>query len=429
MEDVAISRQTADVTVHDPQHQGEGRQKFTSYLIEVKAPTASVCRRRYSDFQWLYDKLQEERAGCIIPIIRHTRALTPAKRFSEALLAERMGQLNWFLRKVLSHPDLEDSPSLKTFLEANQTEWDAIKKPKKFDEEGAKSAFDVASASADNNETNKVKDWMQKVRTKVALAGNTALESTPDDEIFNDIEAYVTNLETNIKVLHKGAETLVKSAKQSCDTMKQMGASFAEMGQYTLPNEVLVRTPSHTMFKKIGSNWNNLAKLSGFQQSSTVTKLEAPLEEMMRDVISARISLTKRKELLYNYTRKQNDTKKKQGQLHKLREKAGMPDNKSINLEAEIRTLKDEGAEIWKDVDNVSKRLSRDIERFKMGMKESMRSTLEKFHSVQTEYAKKFVKGWEEVLPILETNDSKKKDESSPASLSSDNNAPITTSV
>jgi len=454
MEDISIANTLADVKVQDPQHQGEGRGKFTSYLVEVKAPSLSACRRRYSDFQWLYEKLLEECAGCIIPIIRHTRALTPNKRFSEELVTHRMVQLNWFLTKVMNHPDLIESPSLKTFLTANQFEWDSIKKPNgtAIDDGASESGFPSAEAAAEKNSAggggSRIANWMNKVRTKIALAGNTALESTPDDDIFNDMEAFVSNLESNMKILHKGSETLTKSMKQSSETMKQMGNSFAIMGQYTLANDVVVRTPSHIMFSKLASNWNNLSKLNSFQQSSTKGKLEEPLEEMMRDVAAARISMTKRRELLYNYTLKANTGKKKQGQLDKLREQGGMPDAKSINLESEIRSLKEETSELWKGVDNVSRRLSRDVERFKIEFREKMRFTMENFHSVQEEYAKKYVQGWSEVMPVLQLNENSKKTNAtksgdsgppsnafpaaptdSPPVPPSDDDAPVTTSI
>eukprot|EP00548_Thalassiothrix_antarctica_P000951 CAMPEP_0194129152 /NCGR_PEP_ID=MMETSP0152-20130528/393_1 /TAXON_ID=1049557 /ORGANISM="Thalassiothrix antarctica, Strain L6-D1" /LENGTH=447 /DNA_ID=CAMNT_0038823255 /DNA_START=104 /DNA_END=1447 /DNA_ORIENTATION=+ len=446
MEDITISGSQAEVKVHDPQHQGEGRSKFTSYLVEVKAPSLSVCRRRYSDFQWLYEKLLEERAGCIIPIILHTRALTPGKRFSEELVNGRMVQLNWFLSKVMNHHDLVDSPSLQTFLTVNQTEWDGIKGTKSFDD-GASEAGFPEPGSEKEKPAGVIAKMMNKVRTKIAMVGNTKLESTPDDDIFNDIEAYVSNLEANIKVLHKGSETLVKSMKQSSDTLKQMGASFALMGQYTLANDVVVRTPSYTMTSRLASNWNNLSKLISFQQSSTKGKLEVPLEEMMRDVAAARISLTKRKELLYNYTLKVNIGNKKQGQLDKLREQSGMPDSKSINLEGEIRMLKQENSELWKEFDEVSRRLSRDVERFKAEIREKLRATMENFHTVQEEYSKKYVQGWSEVMPVLTLGEKSKKTKNGtkneappgdafpapadapPAVPSEDGDAPITTSV
>ncbi|EED87068.1 predicted protein, partial [Thalassiosira pseudonana CCMP1335] len=106
--------------VTDPQELGEGRNKHTYYRIDVHPPfpkssnsynTAtdpiSSVRRRYSDFQWLFQRLHAEKPGAIIPIIPHTQAMASAKRFSEELVEERRGHLERFLRRVQIHPELE----------------------------------------------------------------------------------------------------------------------------------------------------------------------------------------------------------------------------------------------------------------------------------------------------------------------------------
>lgn len=345
--------------------------------------------------------------------MKHTRALRANFRFSEELISQRSIHLTCFLERVMQHPDLIDAPSLKLFLTADYTVWEALKKSNGIDDAAlddlalTSESDDVSGAkpppeSPSAGGAGRISNWMNKIRTKVALAANnTQLHSTPDDEIFNDIDAYINNLDSNIKILHKGSETLVKSMKQSSETMQQMSASLAEMGQYKLPNDIVVRTPSHTMFSKLGINWNNLSKLGSFQESSAATKLEAPLDEMARDVQAVKIAMTKRRELLYNYSRKINVANAKEGQLDKLREAGATPDFKSSTLEEEISSLKKEGKELASELESVSRRLSRDIERFKEEFREKMRATMESFHTIQKEYAEKFTLGWAEVLPIL----------------------------
>lgn len=435
MTDNAVSGDVVDVAVKDAQHHGEGRSKYTSYLVEVKSPSNSACRRRYSDFQWLYEKLLEERAGCIIPIMKHTRALRANVRFSEELVNQRIEYLTTFLERVMNHPDLIDAPCLKIFLTADFTVWESAKKSHGLviDDLNLSTDSDDLLGSKPPQESppggsgGRISNWMNKIRTKVALAGkNTQLESTPDDDIFNDVDAYINNLDVNIKILHKGAENLVKAMKQSSETMQQMSASFAEMGQYKLANDILVRTPSHTMFTKLGTNWNNLSKLGSFQESSATTKLEEPMDEMMRDVQSVKIAMTKRRELLYNYSRKAHLANTKTGQLDKLRESGATPDFKSMTLEGEINTLKEETTELWNEVETVSRRLSRDIERFKIEFREKMHSTMESFHSIQKEYAEKFTLGWAEVLPVLKPLETTSSD-SAQATPASDE--PITTTI
>lgn len=379
----------------------------------------------------------EERAGCIIPILRHTRAMRHNIRFSEELVTQRMVYLSTFLTNVMRHPDLVDSPALQTFLTADFTTWETAKKSSGIvmdDLTLSSNPDDVlgdtpVSDSSTNNSSGsgRISYWMSKVRTKIALAApNVNLESTPDDNIFNDAEAYIENLDKNIKSLHKGAENLVKILEQSSETMKEMSLSFAEMGEYKLANDVTVRSPSYSMHRKLGVNWNNLSKLGGFQQASTTMKLEEPLEEMCRDVTAVKIALAKRREVLFAYTRKSNLSKTKMGQYDKLQEVGAASDAKAINLESEIKTLKEESSVLWDDVETISKRLSRDLERFKVEFAEKMRSTFENFHSIQKEYADKHSEGWAELLPILKPRETKEAETLTPTPKSDE---AITTSV
>ena len=106
--------------VTDPQQIGEGRNAHTFYRIDVRQgqysdPIASV-RRRYSDFQWLFQRLHAEKPGAIVPIIPHTLAVQISKRLSEELVEERRVYLEGFLRRVQVHPELEGAPSLAAFF-------------------------------------------------------------------------------------------------------------------------------------------------------------------------------------------------------------------------------------------------------------------------------------------------------------------------
>ena len=67
----------------------------------------SAVLRRYSDFLWLYERLHVERAGAIVPPIPEKQ---PVGRFSPTFVEERRVQLERFLRRVATHPELADAP-------------------------------------------------------------------------------------------------------------------------------------------------------------------------------------------------------------------------------------------------------------------------------------------------------------------------------
>ena len=100
----------------DPQHTGEGRSKYTTYCVLV--PNVSAVRRRYNDFQWLYERLHLERPGAIIPIIPHKRVrlLKPEAKFTTEFVSERRGILEEWINRILVHPELTDAASLTAFM-------------------------------------------------------------------------------------------------------------------------------------------------------------------------------------------------------------------------------------------------------------------------------------------------------------------------
>eukprot|EP00536_Pseudo-nitzschia_multiseries_P001487 jgi/Psemu1/181185/e_gw1.19.193.1 len=93
------------ITVSDPRIEDpDTRHSYTSYLVTTKQGNA--VRRRYSDFRWLYQRLQTEVPGAIIPIIPHTRTIMSSKKFNLEFIEERRRDLQEFLLAVSVHSEL-----------------------------------------------------------------------------------------------------------------------------------------------------------------------------------------------------------------------------------------------------------------------------------------------------------------------------------
>ena len=341
-------------------------------------------------------------------------------RFSEELISERQQQLQRFLERVMQHPEIHDSPSLNTFLTADYNVWETTKKqgslptvdaPKdlQLGDDSEEGVLETNTSNDPGTPTQKtsssgirIATWLGKKVSQTRMAmGGLQLESTPDDDLFNDLTSYANNIDSNIKILAKDATLLVAATKTQAEKMEHMAAAFSEMGEYKLDNEVIVRTSSSTMYSKLGHNWSNLSKLTNFAHMSGQVKLDEPIQDLARDVQALQKAISQRKDALLEYTRKALQGKTKMGQLDKLRENAGGNPDKIAALEVEVKAVKEEGAELWKQVDTISKRLQRDAERFKINFHQTMRITMETFHKVQVEYSQKYIQGWGDVLPYL----------------------------
>ena len=404
------------VSVSNPKNHGKGRSQHITYLVTTvynkPAGNESIVRRRYSDFQWLKTQLVHERAGLIIPVIKHKVSNAKIK-FTDEFVNERQEQLDRFLKRVVMvHPELGYAPCIKPFLTANAQDWEAAKS--QAPEEGSVHAEqdEQTQSSRDSilisveaapqiEKPGRFSKWKTKMRTKIALAyGDPRLEETPaENKKFSDLEAFAEHLVTCVTILSEDSVGYVEGYKAQSEKLKTMGAALTELwGEHKLSN-----ASSSTMYQKLGDCWTNLSKIMTSQHETGLQKLDAPLQELILDVTALKFAIQQRKEVLFQYTAKVNDGRIKETQVEKLKAKEDLSDHqdKFFALDKEIKMSDAEIKILRTHVETVSKRLERDAERFRHEFHEKMRATMEAYHLSQCEYAEKNLKVWQDMLPGL----------------------------
>merc|ERR1711934_352633 len=154
------ARPKMQITVTDPVKQGDGFGSFISYKINTKTTLPQYTWKefsqihRYSDFEWLHIRLKARFPNVIIPPLPE-KAVTG--NFDPNFISLRRTALERFLNRIASHPVLQTSEDLQTFLEANEETLAAAKKttiepPRKAQQQGGigrwfKEAFQSASNS------------------------------------------------------------------------------------------------------------------------------------------------------------------------------------------------------------------------------------------------------------------------------------------
>ncbi|KAF9594380.1 hypothetical protein IFM89_030982 [Coptis chinensis] len=113
------------VSVTDPVKLGNGVQAYISYRVitktnfpEYQGPEKIVIRR-YNDFVWLRDRLFDKYKGIFIPPLPEKSALEKF-RFSAEFIEMRRQALDVFVNRIASHPELQQSHDLRTFLQAEE---------------------------------------------------------------------------------------------------------------------------------------------------------------------------------------------------------------------------------------------------------------------------------------------------------------------
>jgi len=388
-----VAQTSFDITVSEPTTSGEGRTKHTTYLVEIAKKTSS--RRRYSDFQWLYQALVDEVPGAFVPLIPHKTAMRGSVRFSDELVEQRTVTLQAFMTKVGQHPELKETVALQKFLTAYEEEFTKVKAgfigPDEAD----------AAAAVGEEKKSTLSSWVTRARARLASAVGMELETTPDDAIMEQMETYIQVLHANIKAIHKETAIMVKASKDRGGAMVHVGACFTTLGAQKYP---LAYTDSlASMFGKLA---DDVAEMAGFwtkYQDVEETDLEEAFQLLILEVMSAKLAMEQRKTILWDYTRKVNHLRKQTVQ----KEKGKVTDD-------EVEILRKEAKQVWELVEAVSKRVQREMDIWRNSFEAKVRDVLETYVSKTVKHYGLLKDSWESTVIVIAAE--KKEDTYSPPS-------------
>lgn len=104
------------VLVRSPTREHDALAPYTLYqVVSQQGETSTSVPRRYSDFHWLWTRLKEDHADCVVPPV-------PQKHWNnnnQVFVERRRRALERFLNRVALHPKLGHSPHLVVFLKAS----------------------------------------------------------------------------------------------------------------------------------------------------------------------------------------------------------------------------------------------------------------------------------------------------------------------
>jgi sorting nexin-1/2 len=396
--------------VSNPLQHTDGLNKYTTYDVVVRpmnvnamnrggidivAPAnipSSTVSRRYSDFLWLYDRLHADRPGSVVPTLPEKQ---PVGRFSPTFVEERRFHLERFLRRVAIHPELQDCACFDTFLTSHDTVFQMTKQVKVMAGNtsgstvgGSFSQQPFGQSSGGSNEV--IKRWFAEKKT--SLAGD--LVRSPDDDIFEEIQKYISGLEAQMRNVSQQASGLVRKGKEVANGLFEFAYAFNLLGQSeadALGGALLC----------MGETAEKLSVLSKEQAEYEMAQFEEPLQDYIKTIVAVKLALQRRQEKRVTYSTCLSDAENKQQQFYKLRSQIGS-EAKAYAYEASHRRAQ-EAADIARDdFCACSQRVLREVDRFKREKAESMRRTVLDYINLQVEYNKRMEEIWALLIPELE---------------------------
>mmetsp|Transcript_18251 Transcript_18251/g.38330 ORF Transcript_18251/g.38330 Transcript_18251/m.38330 type:complete len:497 (-) Transcript_18251:338-1828(-) len=392
---------TLHLSVTDPQQIGEGRNAHTYYRIDVRQgqysdPLASV-RRRYSDFQWLFQRLHAEKPGAIVPIIPHTQAIQTAKRLSEELIEERRNHLEGFLRRVQVHPELEGAPSLAAFFSPDAEVFEAAKKANPGNGADDISLEDTSAIKE------KAKHFFVKVGIKAKVArGVSGLEETPDGARMEEVEHYLSTLENHVKTLSKATLYLVNVSQETSTSMHELGQSLFGLHQTYDPEsstnneeeETTSKTSNLPSIKAISNVFASLSAINKVKYDENHSKVSAPIHELEWSIKAARLAVKRRKNCQLTYTTYLQQIKNREAAVDKLTNVADRNETKISDAQTLLEASKQSSSKALSELEAVTQRVFREMDRFKRNVDEDLRKIYLSHAKVQVDYSHQMDTEW-----------------------------------
>ena len=401
--------------VSDPVQQEAGINKYTSYKISTNVnlsfpnssffPFSTVAViRRYSDFVWLTTQLNSDYPGAIVPPIPEKQAVS---RFGAEFVEDRRKGLELFLIRSAAHPELGTAEALRCFLSADDLLFTLAKKNGNFNA-GAADGGDLPPAQGAKKESNPLAAGMKWFNeTKAAVTGKD-LVTSPNDARFEEINLYVTTLEAQMKNVVTHTATLVKKGKETANGLFEFGLAFTLLGQSEATSAQSAQlgassTPDNLgpALTSMGHTADTLSVLSNDLAEKEETNFEDPLHDYIRIIGSVKTALSKRVEKRSAYSNAIADFQSKQAAAQKAAATPGKED-KAAKAEAEMKAAQDAMSAAEQTFNQVSERLTREVERFKAEKAADMRKTVIDYINLQIEYNKKMESVWSKLIPQLE---------------------------
>jgi sorting nexin-1/2 len=347
---------------------------------------------------------------------------------------ERRYQLELFLRRVAVHPELYDAACLVQFLRADDATFYAAKNNKSGSGQGGAGEgvqqigggayYDDyrpteergvgVAASPNKKKKDGIKQWFAETKTSIQIStlGGVDLVQSPDDALFEEMDRYVSNLDSQMKHVLSQATSLVRRGKELANGFYELGMAFNLLSQSescgsssgvaaTSSNSAEAMDFLATALSKMGVTSDELSAITAEQSEKEEQNFEAMLRDYIRTIQSVKRALEKRSEKRLTYTTCIKEVQTKTMAVEKLR---GVPGKEDKAYQAQASMMRSqEAAEVARDeFATVSQRILREMDRFKREKADDIRCTVLDYIELQIQYNARMETIWGDLIPQLE---------------------------
>jgi len=202
------------------------------------------------------------------------------------------------------------------------------------------------------------------------------------------------SLESQMKVVVKHTQSLVKKGRETATGLFEFGLAFTLLGQSEEDDLGGALT-------QVGHTADSLSVLSTTQAEMESKQFESPLIDYIRLIGSVKAALKQRENKLVSFSAATADLTGKRSSLAKVQGVAGK-EEKVVAAEAAVKASEEALAASEQEFKGCSKRCLREVARFKEEKAVDMRKTVLDYINLQIEYNKRMEETWTALVPQLE---------------------------
>jgi len=402
------------ITVSDPQLEQTGtRHSFTSYLVSTKE--GNSVRRRYSDFRWLYQRLQTELPGAIIPIIPHRRTIMSSKKFNIDFIEERRRDLEEFLLAIAEHEIICRAPSMTPFmLDPLGSDFDEGKKRVeqtvptdsdviKWAEEDTQTEIGDSGSSTSRSQPSPatarktITNFFAKIRLS---ASNQELMTTKDESYVIALHDYVAEIHAHTNALTRASDALLKVTLNSADATHEIGVPIGLWKTSYTQKNLKQDEDVKDIMAGICHFSDEMSSLLRKKHKEEELVFGHKIHKLSNAVSAFDIALKQRKNCQLEFTRTHNRMIEKNAALEKAQQNLKPPEV-TDKLNSERAELESSIEFERKRFDEVTQRLLRDAENKKPKLLQMLQSAFLEYTKVQISFTSQLDEVYHRLMPTL----------------------------
>lgn len=254
-----------------------------------------------------------------------------------------------------------------------------------------------------------MKHFFVKVGIKAQVArGVGGLEETPGGARMEEVEHYLTTLESQIKSLAKATLYLVNSSKDTSANMHELGQCLFGLHQtYNTESnsdngeeEAAASSSKNShlpTIKAISNVFASLSAINKVKHDEDSAKVGARIHELEWSIKAARLALKRRKNCQLTYTTYLQQIKNRDAAVDKLT-KAG-EHAKLGDAQKLLDAAKQSSSKALEDLNEVTQRVLREMDRFKRMVDDELRALYVAHAKIQADYANQLDTEWRKMVP------------------------------